>query len=1543
MLDPDAESVFDRLKIAFGTFPEASYSLPAHSCPNGEAAYTFESTHEWMETSGTHEKHTCGVVKLSGLFSVDLPMSVTGGSASQNGIVSSFRGLNADETNKCNLVPFFKEDKLDYARAGSIGRAILSILDLPKWIDMSHVDVPTSTISASDLIVSVVRGDEIDFQGCDGLPAVSNTLYTLVRYNRAISVTLGGTSIEIPAETVSGTCLLLDICSDGGCSGSGGVAFLLAFPEPFLEALKELPFLKSLAASGLSIASTRIGLGGKLDAFPSGAAHFWNGAQEFEHCFKTENNFYIGGAVRYNLGGSASIHIDGEFFFYLPGLCGDFPNLLAGDAWSMGARGNVRIDIDLWSWTIPVQLASVDVLLSLGGSSTDRKACTTWGYGDCASPSGIFFTGRLTSPNPFYGTLLESLLPTFEAEVNFYFLMNQQELATPAYVKQHFQDKVSGVQTQLNGFKSDLEAAINVGNDLGKQIQLVRNGIKAVMTCADARKKIVQADGWMESIKAAAAAYNCWGVRDDFVPGARALVKAVKLLDNLINRIDQLATDAPEIVASAVNLIDTAIFEIGGAVGRVATQVSAEFLDLPDGFGVRGKVGLKFGPLKGRFGYLGVEVEITYSRGATLMQCNEFNFVYDDIFEPFFRGTTTVIAKSEVYACSGGDSTVQYSIDNDDATIWEMGGADGLSLFPNRVPGLALRTWSVDEVTAVHMRCDGPDLCPANVSLWKWNKVKNNWVEKPLESKFDRVPGQWQARSLEVPASAENWDSWKIQIESMWALDESGTFTEVLAPSTRKCDCPRGLDSSGIKCKYGDTPSCCSSSSCSSGSDPDFWVYPQLNELRLIGRAEKYALAGRARLQVDGPLGPFPLSLITLKSGVSNRFVIGLASPEPATFGLVESLSDASHDGNYLFEIGADADVMGISAGVVAIVTTDYSTSGGPMGDFRGGTLTFAVVGDIWGLFRVRLAVTVYLVIDRLGLQVQGIFENSFLDKAAIAVHDIINAVKNEANERFDAAQAAIESWQNQLGDAQNAVGDAQNWLDEQKKVFDDCKDTLDDAIDWLEEKKAPLKDAQQDLRDKKADVDNVCSYKTCSWKPKHWDNCAYNTLCAIARGVVYAALTVAEVFLEALMVPIDLAQGALDVAKLAFDAAKVAVDLANVALEGLKYALDVVIVGLEAANIALEVVQQAVSIGLEITNRLLTFVIGELFNIRKASFEVEVTTRNPFRFRVSFDLTILGVTFNDIGFEFDFVNAISSFGDMVTFLWDLVKGALGARRRRDLINEVALARETMDWKNVVESLAGAVGQRARSIRTSDIFNRSNTAGGPSKKPSANRRSNAFSICHCHLLAVEYLNEAVESLADIVMHESALEDEVSSAMEANQTLTAQMNEFNVDKLGITQEALDALGISSLSVSSLTQRIDTSTVKESSVTKKLQDVIGKHAETKLRVASQQLPWHLAWRGGLANHTFTSECLPEPCGSISDCISAVLDWAANHIHTLIQRETVCDGSAPKQGCSSSRIDFTPAATAVTNLRSTMLRALNGSGTSASAYNAIRVLTI
>ena len=249
VFNADHRSVFERLKIAVGVLPSGNHHRDVVSCPGGKSKYTLSSTDKWHTEADTKHAYSCGVIH-GHVASLKIPMSIAGGRTTVDKTLNSF-GPVLDST--CDKVPFFTDDVLDYLSTGSLGKAILSQLSVPKWINLQDAGLPTAKYSNKDLSVKMVKGSDLHgIKGCHGLPTEKDITYTLLQYKRAIKLDLQGVPVILQPDTTEQICVLLDMCTGGGCSRSGGVSFLIGVPESVWSAIAAHPLIQQFSQQGIS-------------------------------------------------------------------------------------------------------------------------------------------------------------------------------------------------------------------------------------------------------------------------------------------------------------------------------------------------------------------------------------------------------------------------------------------------------------------------------------------------------------------------------------------------------------------------------------------------------------------------------------------------------------------------------------------------------------------------------------------------------------------------------------------------------------------------------------------------------------------------------------------------------------------------------------------------------------------------------------------------------------------------------------------------------------------------------------------------------------------------------------------------------------------------------------------------------------------------------------------------------------------------------------------------------------------------------------------
>ncbi len=183
--------------------------------------------------------------------------------------------------------------------------------------------------------------------------------------------------------------------------------------------------------------------------------------------------------------------MNGDFFFALPGICGDFRDLVGTGKWGMAATGSVRVGYDLsfGSGLFAMRSAFVlegdaKVLVALGGG-TEPKC------GKSTDPSGIFLkvdvsAGTSLTDVTLLSVLLGILSPSASTSVDAYLMIRQDTRLLPGYILSEFAE---GVQTSITMFTNLITWLVNVGtkstSDLMSELSSIITNLKAFSTnCA---------------------------------------------------------------------------------------------------------------------------------------------------------------------------------------------------------------------------------------------------------------------------------------------------------------------------------------------------------------------------------------------------------------------------------------------------------------------------------------------------------------------------------------------------------------------------------------------------------------------------------------------------------------------------------------------------------------------------------------------------------------------------------------------------------------------------------------------------------------------------------------------------------------------------------------------------------------------------------------------------------------------------------------------------------------------------------------------------
>ena len=300
--------------------------------------------------------------------------------------------------------------------------------------------------------------------------------------------------------------------------------------------------------------------------------------------------------------GNAQVMINGDFFLSMPGLCGDFRDTMGSGSFSAAINADVSIRAQMMGARMELAVARAQMLLTLGGANK-REACTKYGYGSSANPSGLFFKGQLKTRDPFRGNIIGSFFPTMEADVDVFLLANEATTFIPPSVKKQWEEGLVGVIKAIGVLKAALADAMQAKSY--PKIIAAGKAIEALYSCAKSGGGVF-----------------CWA-------SSPIYAKPVTFLNDVVALIQQTPKDKIASLQAKLGDINTKMVAattlLGKNIAAAGTRLAAQLTDLADGFGMRAKVGVQFGsPL---FAYAGIQVDFSYSRASALKQCDKFKFI----------------------------------------------------------------------------------------------------------------------------------------------------------------------------------------------------------------------------------------------------------------------------------------------------------------------------------------------------------------------------------------------------------------------------------------------------------------------------------------------------------------------------------------------------------------------------------------------------------------------------------------------------------------------------------------------------------------------------------------------------------------------------------------------------------------------------------------------------------------------------------------------------------------------------------------------------
>lgn len=451
---------------------------------------------------------------------------------------------------------------------------------------------------------------------------------------------------------------------------------------------------------------------------------------------------------------------------------------------------------------------------------------------------------------------------------------------------------------------------------------------------------------------------------------------------------------------------------------------------------------------------------------------------------------------------------------------------------------------------------------------------------------------------------------------------------------------------------------------------------------------------------------------------------------------------------------------------------------------------------------------------------VSASFRSSYLD----ALKKAINYIGEEANLRLTQAQNLMTQAQNSLTKAENWLDSMQNNVRKANVLFDIAISGLEKARQRLQEVKGPFDEAVKKLEEAKKNVDKLCKIRTCPaicipgircriCRKRIWGIiiqypcCSFtrcmirfpnpiceisNIACRILRGIAYAVLEAAKIFVRLPMIAFDIAEAALTLAQFVVDKSRVMLIVAEGIFELAKTQLEFVKGVLEVAKDVLEAVKFVVKVAVKILVLIIEYGLKNIIDVRDCGFDIELSTTNLPVFDVFCEVNVFRLGWTKIYMTINFKNSLQS-------IWQAARATInnfvnifgtlfGGRKKRDItfeasskmhvllrkIRETGITNETeINWNetiNIAEDILGFAGKNmSESENRIHIFN---------------EKCKIFRTIH------DFMNYSFSSMEGVVNESKAYLDEINMVKdkihELNDTDNIALN-ITVESAGINRD------------------------------------------------------------------------------------------------------------------------------------------------------------
>ena len=293
------KNVFERNEITQQRLPRGCSVIELKKCTTGlNQKLYLSSTSPWYRLeSNSSVRYTAGIVFVE-LNDISVPFSLTGAELLKQSdafslTVSSLKYTAKDGmkyTDKLSTSNSLKDDCLtlnttsrdihDFLKSNSFLKSYFANLlnKLPDWLSFSPAG--NSLLQVSDLKTELMSGSDVaNDPWCSGAPVVPTHLYSILKYDGSLSVSVYGDRVQLPSPLAGEKyCFIFDVCQ--------ATLFLMLPKESrdLLEKFEVFKHMKSLYNIEIRPRGIGLSLGRHVNVHSqTREVQLWNGDRLFNY------------------------------------------------------------------------------------------------------------------------------------------------------------------------------------------------------------------------------------------------------------------------------------------------------------------------------------------------------------------------------------------------------------------------------------------------------------------------------------------------------------------------------------------------------------------------------------------------------------------------------------------------------------------------------------------------------------------------------------------------------------------------------------------------------------------------------------------------------------------------------------------------------------------------------------------------------------------------------------------------------------------------------------------------------------------------------------------------------------------------------------------------------------------------------------------------------------------------------------------------------------------------------------------------------------